>query len=293
MNHFFLRNRWLPLPKLAFAAFSLGAALSATAYGQVLISDTFGGVSNLLRRDSNGDFIESITDNNLNGTMAEFPGNSSAIWIAPDAPNGQSWNITSSSPDPFEVSIGTFDPFNSHSLTATDGADLSALLPFTLPSSSFRLSLDVVGSAAPNSLTIGLTSSLNTVNNNIAQFGQAWLTLETFTGDWTLQTKNGGRIDGNTLIDSYNPLALGYDPVSKLVWGTVNGETVGTLSLATADILGLGFEGGGTVNNFKVELAAVPEPAVTAQIVVYAVILGAGALAIRRRKLAARSQPHH
>jgi hypothetical protein len=290
MIHFSTANRWLPLPAAALAAIGLGAAMSATAYGQVLISDTFGGVSNLLRRDSNGDFIKSIADNNLNGTMAEFPGNASAIWIAPDALNGQSWNITFTSSDPFEVSAGTFDPDNSHSLTATDGADLAALLPFTLPSSSFKLSLDVINTAAANSLTIGLTSSLNAVNNNIAQFGQAWLTLETFTGAWTLQTKDGGRIDGTTQLDSYNPLALGYDPVSKLVWGTVNGETVGTLNLATADIQGLGFEGGGTVNNFQVELAAVPEPAVTAQIVVYAVILGAGALAIRRRKLAARAQ---
>jgi hypothetical protein len=85
MIHFSTANRWLPLPAAALAAIGLGAAMSATAYGQVLISDTFGGVSNLLRRDSNGDFIKSIADNNLNGTMAEFPGNDSAIWIAPDA----------------------------------------------------------------------------------------------------------------------------------------------------------------------------------------------------------------
>lgn len=72
---------------------------------------------------------------------------------------------------------------------------------------------------------------------------------------WTLRTAglSGPSVSGTTLLQGYNPLVLTYDPLSHTVSASVNGVPTTTLPYIASGITYVGFEGSGTVDDFRME----------------------------------------
>jgi hypothetical protein len=278
------------LPRLALAAASLAAvSLGGAARADTLLQDTFA----LGPRPGAGQQPDNIAiGTGLNGKRAQVPGTAGETWITSSP--GASWAFSASSTDPFEAPAAGGNGTVTYQVRDENPPRPSfavALLGLTAPAQMFQESLDVV--TGIGDLAIGFTSSTNVSGDTFGQFGLFSLDLKTSLGTpgigaWTLTTADGGQLTGTTVLGGFNRLALSYDPVGHLVQGSVNGVATGTLGYEAIGIAAVGFQGTGTVDNFRLDAAAlagaVPEPTVWAMM-----LLGFGGLgaALRRRRAAA------
>lgn len=272
-------------PFLIAASVAILLATAGSATAEVFIHDYFGstndlGDGTLTRHDAAGNTVfmgggqKGPTLIGIDGIRAQIPDTSAEVWHAPGGQHAATWFFASSSTDPFEP----VTPGDVNNLTLVAGADagtgghLAALLPFTPPASSYKVSADMIpeGGDLRDWVGIGLTSSLDTLNNNFESFGQAWLMIRmNATGlgptTWELHTNGmtGPSLSGSTVFTgSYIPLELAYDPVAHLVSGSINGIPTPTISYAATGISGVGMEAVehisfGLADNFIVQTGAI------------------------------------
>lgn len=234
-----------------------------TASASVLLHDSFG--FDLDRMDAQGRPITIGLGDSLDGIRAETPGPDNASWTAKNIGQGPSWAFSTSSPNPARaLNPSPLEEFSNGSVSLVNGVgnDLAAaMLPFTPSSTSFRLSLDMVGT--PGEIAIGFSSNPTAVDDNFSRFGQAWLQLtianQTDPVNWTLHTR-ATSVSGVSPLNNFNAMSITYDPINHIVHGSVNGTDTPSLSYAAQGIAAAGFEGSGTVDHFILETTAVPEP---------------------------------
>jgi hypothetical protein len=252
----------------------------ATASAEILLRDSFGYepiVGNTgTRYDAASNTVAIFLSHDLSGLRAEFTNTSAEVWTAPGGHQVRTWGFSASSADPYEP-FSPSEPNASNNVdngsvtvTGGTGADTrpDCLLSFTPPATAFRVSLDAVSGA--DGVAIGFTTTTSVLNTNLATFGQVWLALgpggQGTTTSWTLHTGglSGPSVSGTTLLQGYNPLVLTYDPVSHTVSGSVNGVPTPSLSYIASGISYVGFEGSGTVDDFRVE--SVPQHGPTSEL---------------------------
>ena len=245
----------------------LGCALTASA--DVLLRDSFGfeplTVNGGTRYDAASNAVAIFLTHDLSGLWAEFPNTSPEVWTAPGGHQVQTWGFSASSADPYEAysasEPGAANSVDNGSVTVTGGTGADtcpdALLPFTPPATAFRVSVDAVSGA--NGMAVGFTTTASVLNSNFASFAEIWLALgpggQGTTTTWTLRTNgtNGPSASGTLVLQGYNPLVLTYDPVAHIVSGAINGTPLPSLLYFASGINYVGFEGSGTLDDFRVE----------------------------------------
>ncbi len=241
------------------------------AGASILLKDSFGfspiTAQGGTRFDAAGNVVGVVLHSDLSGLRAEFPNTSNEVWKAPGGHGTETWGFSVSSPDPYEKYGGTSEPTpgdnGTMSLISFPSAGTDALLDFTPPASPYQMSLDVIGGGVTTA--IGFTSSVTTLNDNFSSFGQIWMVLHGGSGQggagtWELHTNGltGPSVSGTTPLQGYNPMVLSYDPASHTVRGSVNGVLTPAINYTASGILGVGFEGVWTVNNFIVQTGGLP-----------------------------------
>jgi hypothetical protein len=289
------------------AGLSLLAAGAGNAPAATILQDFFGSTDDLhngtlTRHDAAGSSVlmqsqQGPTLIGIDGLRAQFPDNSAAVWSAPGGQHAATWFFAQASTDPFEPPT----PGDTNNLVLAAGADnttgghLAALLPFSPPTSAYKVTADMIpeGGDLRDWVGIGFTSSLGSLNDNFETFGQAWLMLKmNATGlgptTWELHTNGltGTTLSGETtLTGNYIPLGLTYDPVNHLVSGSISGVATPSISYTATGIAGVGMEAVehvsfGIADNFAVQ-TVVPEPATLGTM-----LLALTSLALRRRSRA-------
>ncbi len=241
--------------------FLWGSTLTASA--AVIVQDFFGSTNDLAngtltRHDAAGNTVFMQTGQGptlvgIDGLRAQFPDTSNEVWRAPGGQHAATWFFAAASTDPFEP----VTPGDTNNLVLVAGADagtgghLAALLPLTPPATTYKVSADMIpeGGDVRDSVAIGLTSSLGTLNSNFESFGQAWLVLKmNSTGlgptTWELHTNGttGSFLTGSTTLSGFTPLELTYDPVAHLISGSINGVSTPTMSYTATGIVGVGMQ---------------------------------------------------
>jgi hypothetical protein len=258
------------------AAFFVAATCpSRDARGEVLLKDSFGFApitsQGGTRFDAAGNVVGVVLHTDFSGLRAEVPNSSSEVWTAPGGHGVPTWGFSVSSPDPYEQYGTPSEPTpadnGTMSLVVFPGdknppGKTDALLDFTPPTGAFQESLDVVGGGPTTA--IGFTSSSSTLYDNFETFGQIWMVLhgglgQGQIGTWELHTNglSGPSVSGTTVLQGFNPIAIGYDPATHTVRGSVNGVLTPAISYNATGITGVGFEGVWTVNNFQVQSGVV------------------------------------
>jgi hypothetical protein len=208
----------------------------------------------------------------LSGFWLEYPGSKNEVWLA--APEtGRTWRFCAQSidpnelPSPLQPAVATGDVMNG--CVISDWRDPSqpfdqaptAIIPLQRTAGAFEASID--GWPAPIAGTyvaLGLTDSTLTVDN-LATSAGVWLLLREVTLDNTL-TSYELRLNGMTgpllasgefISQTFNQIAVRYDPATGLAGGSINGLDLGSYPAGLAATPKfVGFEGVGILDNFFV-----------------------------------------
>jgi hypothetical protein len=280
-----------PTPVLTAPAIAPGT-FDGIGSGPSYIRESFGFAQGT-RYKQNGDIKQVFIHDNINGIRAEFPNNKTETWIAPpETTGGQEWDFAVVGPsDPHEaytpLQYNAVDNYYSDGTLALNGASFldgspdlrpNALLPFAAPTNSaYTVSGDTVGFFGKTA--IGFSSS-STLNKNFETNGEAWLEVNfmgnfpaggsTFIQKWEFHTNglSGPSLSGtfNGDITGFNRLAVSYDPVSKMVAASINGDVVASLPYTLKSAIKYtGVEGSwyANIDNFQVNAGAIAPPATT------------------------------
>jgi hypothetical protein len=280
-----------PTPVLTAPAIAPGT-FDGIGSGPSYVRESFGFAQGT-RYKQNGDIKQVSLHDNINGIRAEFPNNKTETWMAPpEVTGGQEWDFAVVGPsDPYEaftpLQNDTVNNNYSDGLLFLNGASFldgtgdqrpNALLPFAAPTNSaYTVSGDTVGFFGKTA--IGLSSS-SALNNNFETNGEAWLEVNfmgnfpaggsTFIQKWEFHTNglSGPSLSGtfNGDITGFNRLAVSYDPVSKMVAASINGDVVASMPYTLKSAVKYaGVEGSwyGNIDNFQLNAGAITPPVAT------------------------------
>jgi hypothetical protein len=233
----------------------------------VIIRESFGMADGLLRpTGSNGTLKETFVHNSISGFWVEYPGSKDTVWLAP--PEGQqTWRICASSVNPYETLFTPLQVVNGNGCIASEWFDAvpdnpTALLPFKAPAGAYEVSIN--GYPAPidgKYIALGLTGS-SLLESNLKTSADIWLSLRFADpthdyGTLIYELRTNGMdgpvlASGQTFFDSFNRLALRYDPVARTVSASVNGVEVGVFQQSIPAPRFIGLEGVGILDNLIV-----------------------------------------
>ena len=137
----------------------------------------------------------------------------------------------------------------------------TSIVPFKAPAGAYQASID--GWPAPIAGTyvaIGFTDSTLTVDN-LESAGSLWLLLKEGTTLDNTVTIYEFRLNGMTgpllatgafISQTYNQMAVRYDPATQMAGASINGVDLGSYWLVMSSPKFVGFEGVGILDNFVV-----------------------------------------
>lgn len=254
----------------------LALNLPTVSPGTLLIRESFGNGPGVRPSGTNGAPKPSYAGADLSSFWAEYPGNNTVVWSAPDTHGlGHTWTLSASSIDPKEAPSPLDNPGINGTVTLT-GSNPSglrdnpaAILPFSAPPIAYEASMDVAiqPQVIGDWLGIGFSSS-TAVSHNLEKAGQAWMLMRMdrsagnpFHAIVELHTSgmSGASVRAKVILLSFDTLTVRYDPVAKVVSGYFNGSLMGTIPYNASIIRSVGFEGASagsdwmTVDNFIVK----------------------------------------
>jgi len=280
----------LPLAQPAFASGGTGSGggtggggtvcdttpvLPTTAAApDIFMRESFGmGPNNVRPTGGKGCNKPDFVHTSITGFWMEYPGSKNTPWLtAPES--GQTWRFCAQSTDPNElpsplqpvladgsvmngcVISDWFDP------AQIAGEFPTAIIPLQKTAGAFQASID--GWPAPIAGTyvaLGLTDSTLTINNLQTSAG-VWLLLKEGPSLNNTDTIYEFRLNGMTgpllasgtfFSQTFNQIAVRYDPATGLAGASVNGVDLGSYPAGLAATPKfVGFEGVGILDNFVV-----------------------------------------
>lgn len=244
---------------------------SAPAPG-VLVRESFGpGPQDLRPKGGKGDLRSAFIGTTLGGYWVEWPGSKATQWIT--SAGEATWKFTSSIsvndpvgnpwelPSPLEVGGMRGQVFADLSDGSAAGMP-TALMPVTLPSRPWTLSIEGYPWDPNASIALGITDSGVTLGNlataarvslMISDDGDAaGLLWQLWQGGTTRRLLASGRTDDMT----WNRLVLQYNPATQQLVASVNGQVTPAFTVNLVGARYAGFEGNGVVDDFV--LASAP-----------------------------------
>lgn len=232
----------------------------------VILRESFG-LADLMRpTGGKGTLKEIFLHKPIQGFLLEYPGSKDTAWLAPT--EGQTWRFAGCSENPYEM----FSPIQvtwGNGCVASEWFDPvvnipTALMPFKAPASPYEVSINGYPAPLPNGyLAVGLTSS-TLLYSNLETSASVWLVIlpnaardnTTIRYELRVNGRTGPVLaSGETYFEGFNQVSMKYDPVAKMVSGSVNGVALGTYPLTIATPRYVGFEGIGILDNFIVRQA--------------------------------------
>lgn len=237
----------------------------------ILVRESFGpGPETLRPKSGKGDLRSAFIGTTLGGFWVEWPGSKATQWITPTGeatwkftsaiaehdPVGNPWEL----PSPLEVGGMRGQVFADLSDGST-GAMPAALMPVTLPSRPWTLSIEGYPWAPGAFIALGLTDSAATLGN---LSGAARVSLQLSADGnpqglrWELWKGGTARVllaSGRTEDMTWNRLVLQYDPATQRLVASVNGVATAPFALNLIGARYAGFEGNGVVDDFVLATA--------------------------------------
>ena len=276
----------LPVAQPAFASGGTGGGGTTTTCDTTPVLPTTAPAPGIIMRESFGPGAQVMRPTGgkgcnkpdyvhtpLSGFWNEYPGNKNTVWLA--APEtGQTWRFCAQSVDPFELpsplqpTTATGDVMNGCVISDWfDPAQITgelptAIVPFKAPATAYEASVDGwPGPILDAYVAIGFTDSTLTINN-LQSAASIWLLLrpDQTLSNWVVNYEfrlNGmaGPLvaSGQVVNETFNRIAVRYDPVSQTAGASLNGVDLGSAPLVLANPPKfVGIEGVGILDNFVV-----------------------------------------
>ena len=232
----------------------------------VLYRESFGaGPEQLRPKGGKGDMRSSFIHTTIGGFWVEWPGSKATQWMAPNG--DQTWKFCGTNVTPYELPSPLQPSDMLAGCVASEWFDLpipaipTALLPVTLPSGAWQLSMEGYPAALEGAyVAIGLTAS-GTLLSNFSTVGTVWLSLRKkpadTLGDLTYELRLNGNTgpllaSGTSSDEAWNRMVIAYDPSTQQLFASVNGVVHGPFVVALPAMRYAGFEGVGILDNFVI-----------------------------------------